>query len=428
MKLDGLHPREQIAEVMHRVYRFGMTTTSGGNISIRDDDGGIWITPSAVDKGTLRADDVVYVGTDNSVSGLHRPSSELPFHRAIYEARPDVGAVLHGHPPALVAFSIVRQAPDTTVIPQVRHVCGPVGYAPYELPGSEELGQGIARIFENGVNAVIMENHGTVTAGNTLGEVFQRFETLEFCARTILDAAQLGEVHSLTEEQLSRFGMSPQALPEFSPERAGARERELRGELRRMVRRAYEQRLIISTYGTFSCRLDRDSFLISPYGIDRYYIEREDFVLVRDGGREAGKSPSRSVKLHMRIYRDHPEIGCIISAQSPHVAAHAVAHRPLDTRTIPESYVVLRDVPLLPYGDQFAEGAQISGHISKETPIVLLANDSMLVTGESIAQTFDRVEVCEFSARSLIESRSIGKMVPMSDEDIAKLNKAFFGG
>jgi L-fuculose-phosphate aldolase len=51
----------------------------------------------------------------------------------------------------------------------------------------------------------------------------------------------------------------------------------------------------------------------------------------------------------------------------------------------------------------------------------------MLVTGATLAQTFDRLEVCEFSARSLIESRSIGTLVPMSEEDIASLNKAFFG-
>jgi L-fuculose-phosphate aldolase len=193
------------------------------------------------------------------------------------------------------------------------------------------------------------------------------------------------------------------------------------------MRRAYEQRLIISTYGTFSCRLDENAFLISPYGVDRYYIEREDFVLVRNGASEAGKNQSRSVRLHARIYADHPDIGCIISAQSPHAAAHAVAREPLDTRTIPESYVVLRDVPLLPYGDQFGAGAETSQRISGSTPIVLLANDSMLVTGATLAQTFDRLEVCEFSARSLIESRSIGTLVPMSEEDIASLNKAFFG-
>jgi L-fuculose-phosphate aldolase len=427
MKLDNLHPREQIAEIMHRVYSFGMTTTSGGNISIRDDEGGLWITPSAVDKGALRPDDVVYVAPDDTVYGLHKPSSELPFHRAIYHARPDVGSVLHGHPPGLVAFSIVRQVPDTRVIPQVRHVCGPVGYAPYELPGSAELGRGIASIFANGVNAVIMENHGTVMAGSSLSDTFQRFETLESCARTILDASSLGDVHRLSEEQLARFGEQKNVFPEFAPSGASAKERELRSELRRMVRRAYEQQLIISTYGTFSCRVHDDAFLITPYGIDRYYVEREDLVLIDGGYREVGKTPSRSAQLHDRIYKDHPQINSIISAQSPHAAAHAVAGKTLDTRTIPESYVLLRDIPLVPYGDQFGEGVEISRTLSPETPILMLANDSILVTGSSLAETFDRLEVCEFSARSLIESRSIGEMVPMSDSDIQRLNEAFFG-
>ena len=83
------HPRDLLMRTMERIYRYRMTTTSGGNLSILDDDGSVWITPARVDKGSLRRDDIVRVRPDGTADGLHRPSSEYPFHRAVYSARPD---------------------------------------------------------------------------------------------------------------------------------------------------------------------------------------------------------------------------------------------------------------------------------------------------------------------------------------------------
>ena len=129
-----MHPRDQIAIIISRIYQRGLTTTSGGNISMIDDNGDVWVTPSAVDKGSLRPSDIMCVKSDGTIIGPHKPSSEYPFHIAIYKSRPDIKAVIHAHPPALVSFSIVRQIPDTNVIVQAKKICGPIGYAAYELP------------------------------------------------------------------------------------------------------------------------------------------------------------------------------------------------------------------------------------------------------------------------------------------------------
>ena len=93
-----LHPRDELVATMDRIYRYHMTTTSGGNLSIIDPDGSIWITPSRVDKGSLRSTDIVRVKADRSREGLHPPSSEFPFHREIYLVRPDIKAIVHAHP------------------------------------------------------------------------------------------------------------------------------------------------------------------------------------------------------------------------------------------------------------------------------------------------------------------------------------------
>ena len=130
MSRQLVHPRDEIMQTMDRIYRYRMTTTSGGNLSIRDESGDIWISPARVDKGNLTRGDIVCVHADGSIDGLHPPSSEFPFHQAIYEARPDVNAIVHAHPIALVAFSICRQSPNTRLFHQAHSVCGKVGLPP----------------------------------------------------------------------------------------------------------------------------------------------------------------------------------------------------------------------------------------------------------------------------------------------------------
>jgi len=146
---------------------------------------------------------------------------------------------------------------------------------------------------------------------------------------------------------------------------------------------------------------------------------------VKDGKRERGKVPSRSSLLHYKLYQDHPEINSIMTAQSPFVMAYCVSGQTFDARTIPESYIMLRDIPLVPYGDQFRGGAEVSSIIGGDTPVVLLENDSIMVTGASVLQTFDRLEVAEFTARSLTRSRPLGKMVAITEAEVKELRKKF---
>ena len=122
---------------------------------------------------------------DGTIIGPHKPSIEYPFHRKIYELRPDFQAIVHAHPPALVSFSIVRKVPDTRIIPQANRVCGPVGYAPYALPGSEKLGENIAATFAEGYNIIILENHGMAAGGRNLARCLPPAGNARFlCADT----------------------------------------------------------------------------------------------------------------------------------------------------------------------------------------------------------------------------------------------------
>lgn len=425
---DLIHPRDAIMRTMERVYRYRMTTTSGGNISVHEEDGTIWITPAAVDKGSLTRDDIIRVRADGSVEGRHRASSELPFHRAIYAARPDIRAIVHAHPVALVAFSICRRVPDTRLLPVARRVCGPIGFAPYALPGSEALGRSIAATFAEGFGGVVLENHGVVTAGATLPEAFERFETLEFCAKTIIKASLLGPVRYLSDEDVAdRSGSSAVAAPERRQGPITSAERELRRQLGEFVRRSYRQRLMISTQGAFSARLDGDAFLITPHRVDRGTIDVADLVLVRGGipiG-ETGRTPSSAAAGHRAIYEAHPEIQAIVTACPVNATAFSVTDAVLDTRTIPESYVFLRDVQRARFGVAFGDARAMAELASLRNPILILENHGVQVCGTSVLDAFDRLEVLESTAEAMINGRPLGAMVPMSDEALAELKRAF---
>src|SRR6201995_3992103 len=93
-----LHPRDELLQAMERIYRYRMTTTSGGNLSICESSGDVWITPARVDKGGLRREDIVRVRAGGEVQGIRTPSSELPIHRQIRERRPELRGIVHAHP------------------------------------------------------------------------------------------------------------------------------------------------------------------------------------------------------------------------------------------------------------------------------------------------------------------------------------------
>jgi L-fuculose-phosphate aldolase len=421
-----MHPSEQINVIIGRIYRSGMTTTSGGNISIKDENGDIWITPSAIDKGSLTPKDIVCVKKDGTLVGPHKPSSEYPFHKAIYDARPELTAVIHAHPPGLVAFSITREIPNTNIVPQARYICGEIGYAPYGCPGSEDLGAKIANEFLNPrYKAVIMENHGVVLGGTDMMDAYQRFETLEFCCRTLVKAGQLGKVNTLTDAQINEYQHRiPHNISHFMDVNYPSEERAIRSDMVRIIRRACDQGLMISTYGTVSVRWKDNDFLITPRDVARWDITAQDIVQIKNGQAEAGKTPSRSVALHHAIYKKNPHINSIITTQPPNLMAHAVSGSKFDVRTIPESWIFLKDVPTIPFGTLYTNVDKVAA-LFETNRAALVENDCVFVTGDKLINTFDYLEVAEFSAHSLVMAAAVGPLRPIGSAEIEELRIAF---
>ncbi len=418
------HPREELVATMDRIYRYHMTTTSGGNLSILDPDGSIWITPSRVDKGSLRPADVVRVFPDGSREGLHPPSSEFPFHREIYKKRPDIKAIVHAHPGALVAFSICRTLPETRVQTHAFQVCGKIAYAAYACPGSQELGDKIAGAFATGADCVMLENHGVVIGGRDLAEAFQRFETLEFVAQTVIRASALGKLKIRPASELHS-----QAVPDYGTLPGVAplnREKELRAQLCDFTHRAYRQRLMISTAGSMSARLDGEYFVTTPRRRDRLELTAENLVRVSRTGCEEGKRASRTSRLHGLIYAANPEVGVVINAQPMCASAFCMTDAEFSSRTIPESYLVLGDAPKVPFACVVNDAETLAARMSlKKCPVLLIENEGALIVGRTLLEAFDRLEVLEATAEALQLARPLGPLVPMPDSALAELRKAF---
>ncbi len=426
MNFEMLHPADQLVMLMERIYSYGMTTTSGGNLSVLDDNGDIWITPGGIDKGTLTRADIVQVKPDGTIIGIHKPSSEFPVHERIYRSRPDIKGILHAHPPALVAFSIARIIPETKIIPNVAQICGSMSMAPYDVPGSQGLSKKVTAEFEKGNNMVMLENHGVFVGASDIFKAFMAFETLDFCARVEIEGRKIGDIKVLPEKYLNTSKEKQQVkMDEFVCTSHSSEERAARREMCKLIHRAYDQQLFTSSQGTFSQRLSDGSFIITPYAKDRKYLEEEDIVRIQGDWCEAGKLPSRSVLLHKKIYDKHPEINSIIIAHAPNIMAFAVTDAVFDSRTIPEAYIMLRDVKKVPFGSNFMQPDMVADMFDHMTNILIVENDCVIVTGADLLNAFDKLEVMEYSAKAVVASKSIGDIVEISDSEVKDLREAF---
>ena len=423
---EYLHPAEQIVAIMNRIYENGMTTTSGGNLSVLDPDGNMWISPSGIDKGTLRPADIMLVRPDGSISGPHRPSCEYPFHSGIFRMCRDVKAILHAHPPALVSFSIAGTIPDTSVFPRTKRLCGNVGFAPYDVPGSDALGKKISAVFAQGPRTVMLENHGVCLGGESLLEAYLRFETLDFCARTIYGATLLGGAKLLTDAQIDAYSDDrTAAFSAFTPGPRSSAELELRATTAALVRRCVRQKLFTGASGAYAVRIDGGRFLVTPADRDRATLRADELVLIDGMNCEAGKKPDLRAWRFRRIFDARPEVNAVCAANPPAIGAYLVSHAEFNPRVIPESFIQLRETPALPFDDALPCSETIERTLSLRHPVVLVRNDAVLTCGRTPLEAFDRLEVTEYSAKAAIAARSFGGLRPITDEQVEDLVTAF---
>lgn len=415
-------PAEQLVEVMTRIYERRLTTPSGGNLSILDDDGSLWVTPSQLDKGRLRPSHMVRILADDSWTSEVKPTSEWPFHRAILQARPDCRAVVHAHPTSLVAFSVVGKPLVLDQFPDLCRWIRRVGFAPYAVPGSKKLGQVLGEAFAAGCDATLMENHGAVACGRSLLEAFHRFEAIEHLASIMLAGARLGTLRGRSAAQmetvLAQAGPAWQAMPVDS-----AAQSSQRTALADVARRSYDRGLLGSLTGAFSVRCGR-GLLIAAHGADCGHLQPDELVYVEEDRCQPGMAPHTMATLHQAIYQARPHVQAIATALPPSLMAFAATGVPFDARTIPEAYMFLKTVPTLPFEARI-DGRLVAEALHEKTPVVLIESACAVITGASPFAVFDRMEVAESTARSILDASAIGRMKPLAEDVLREILRVY---
>lgn len=192
--------RESAAAAVKRLDALGLNRGSTGNLSVRG-AGGFWITPTGMAPEDLTPVDFVWISDDGSIDGAWQPSTEWPFHRAVYAARVDLNAVVHMHSVHATALACLRRE-----LPAFHYMIAVAGgdsvpCTPYHLFGTEALSAAVGAAFRDR-QACLMANHGLVAGGSTLKQALQVAIEIESLCEVYLKALAVGEPAVLSREQM----------------------------------------------------------------------------------------------------------------------------------------------------------------------------------------------------------------------------------
>ncbi len=194
--------RQQIIDTAQALAENGLSPGLSGNVSARVSDG-LLITPSAMAYDALLPEDIVFVRTDGTVpDGQRKPSTETPFHAAIYAAFPEACAVVHCHSPKATALACLRKP-----LPAFHYMVSAAGgedirVADYHTPGTDALAAAAVSALE-GRKACLLANHGQVAFGASLEAAFALALEVETLAAMFLDASASGEPQILSSAEMA---------------------------------------------------------------------------------------------------------------------------------------------------------------------------------------------------------------------------------
>ncbi|HEX5069606.1 MAG TPA: class II aldolase/adducin family protein [Vicinamibacterales bacterium] len=199
--------RDDIVEVGRRLWARGFVASNDGNISVRLGPDRLLMTPASVSKGFMTPDMMVVTDLDGAVVEAapgRKPSSEALMHLVAYRQRPDIGAVVHAHPPTSTGFAVAGIPLDRAVLAEVVTTLGSIPIAEYGTPSTRELADTVAPLLK-AHDGVLLANHGAIALGADLFGAYYKMETIEHFAKISLTARLLGREHLLSREEVDRL-------------------------------------------------------------------------------------------------------------------------------------------------------------------------------------------------------------------------------
>jgi len=194
------HIREELCKYAQKIVASRLVVGPGGNISAVH-DGRMYLSPSGYALDEIEPDEWVEVDIASGTvtdKGL-RPSSEVLMHLYAYRANPNIGAIVHTHPPYCIAFTLVEQELPV-MFPDQAALVGRTAYVPYVLPTTDKLANAVVEKVGE-ASTILLGNHGLVTTGRNLREAYYRTEVIEESAKIYLIARSIREPKVLTDEE-----------------------------------------------------------------------------------------------------------------------------------------------------------------------------------------------------------------------------------
>lgn len=200
--IDVVSVKKDICTVGKLLYDRGYVISNDGNISVRISENEIIITPSGVGKGRMTPDMMVHVNLDGEIlHGDRYPSSEVKMHLAVYKNRPDIGAVVHAHPPLATSFAICRKPLDKKYSPEIVLGIGDVPVADFALPSTEAVPESVVP-FVKDHKALLLANHGALSFASELWQAFDIMEGIENAAKITLTVEKIGGAVEISKDEI----------------------------------------------------------------------------------------------------------------------------------------------------------------------------------------------------------------------------------
>lgn len=208
MTLDNItRTKELICDICHKMWQQGWVAANDGNVTVKLEDGTFLATPTGVSKCFIEPDMLIRIDENYNVLEAkegYRPSSEIKMHLRCYKERPDVGAVVHAHPPTATGFAVAGKPLDDYSMIEAVITVGSIPVAPYGAPSTNEIPESIAPYLPEH-DVILLKNHGAITVGTDLITAYYRMETLEHFAKVSLTAHLLGGAQELSEDKIDKL-------------------------------------------------------------------------------------------------------------------------------------------------------------------------------------------------------------------------------
>ncbi len=198
----------------------------------------------------------------------------------------------------------------------------------------------------------------------------------------------------------------------------------LRGQIIEVGRRTYERGYVASNDGNISARIDEKRVLITPTGVSKGFMKKEDLVVIDMNANvvSGSKKPSSEVFMHLQVYKDRPDVNSVCHAHPPYATGFAVAGLPLDKCVLPEVIIALGNIPIVEYGTPGTE--EFYKPVLKLLPeydAFLLANHGALTVGVDVLTAYHKMETMEHFAHITFVATQLGHITTLNKEQVKKL-------